>query len=132
MTALSRLYPLPRSKFTYFSVVYSAKIKKKDNLARPGELKNETVADVTQADDKEALSTKAKSRRLYDCMDAGAVAEATRKARKNRFQGCHQQSAQSQAVPHRYIQVCSRIVIPAGMPVSSAMDGNFAALQVLE
>jgi len=32
----------------------------------------------------------------------------------------------------RYTQVCFRVVIPAWMPVSSAMDGNLVTLQVLE
>jgi len=32
----------------------------------------------------------------------------------------------------RYTQVCPKAVIPAGMPVSSAMDGNLAVPQVLE
>ncbi len=29
-----------------------------------------------------------------------------------------------------YTPVCFRVVMPAGMPVSSAMDGNLAVLQV--
>jgi pimeloyl-[acyl-carrier protein] methyl ester esterase len=34
--------------------------------------------------------------------------------------------------PNSYTQTCPRVVMPAGMPVSSAMDGNLAAGQVLD
>jgi len=31
---------------------------------------------------------------------------------------------------HRYTQLSPRLVIPAGMPVSSAMDGNFRSTHI--